>query len=343
MSKQIVPLFDPTKPNVGKLLEPHSGILYWDEHPAVFYELYSKLTQQFWTAHEVSLTSDSSDWVSKMTDRQKELFKRGIGQLVVLDSLACVADGAMSDYIKNPAAKTLLVYIASQEAIHNESYTYACTTFMTKEEADEVFERPKKDPRILAATEAINRAFIEFQEDKTPATLAMALVAMIALEGIRFTNGFVPFYYLNRNHLMLGTGKIINFINKDEAQHSYSQIQILKKLMADYPELNTPEFTQKTYDFFKDVVQKEQDLVDSIYEGITDIDVVEVKMYVEWRANMLLANMGLDKIFPTQRNPMRWISVFDPEMINNRKGDFFEEKLNNYSRTSAEKNGFDDL
>ena len=113
--------------------------------------------------------------------------------------------------------------------------------------------------------------------------------------------------------------------------------------MADYPELNTPEFTQKIYDFFRDVVQKEQDLVDSIYEGITDIDVIEVKMYVEWRANMLLANMGLDKIFPTQRNPMLWISVFDPEMINNRKGDFFEEKLNNYSRTSAEKNGFDDL
>lgn len=343
MSK-FAPLFDPTKPNVTRMLEPHSGLLYWDEHLKVYYEQYRRLTGQFWIAHEISLQSDAKDWQNRMNDDQKELFKRGISQLVLLDTLATLSDGFMASYIENPAIRSLLFYIASQETIHNESYTYACTSFMTKEEADSVFTRPKEDPRVLAATQPILDAFDEFRNDPNPTTLAYSLAAMSALEGIRFTNGFTPFYYLNRNRLMQGTGSIINLIHRDEAQHAYTQIAILRDLLTQYSdEIDKEALEERVYELFRHVVEGEQALVTSKYEAFNDIDVVEVHMYVEWRANMLLANMGLDKIFETKRNPMKWVSVFDPENKNNQRTDFFELRETNYQKTDNSKNQWDDL
>lgn len=341
---KFAPLFDPTKPNVTKMLEPHSGLLYWDEHLKVYYEQYRRLTGQFWVAHEVSLQSDAKDWKNKMTEEQQELFKRGISQLVLLDTLATMADGFMASYIQNPAIRSLLFYIASQETIHNESYTYACTSFMTKEEADSVFTRPKEDPRIMAATKPILDAFDEFRENQTPTTLAYSLAAMTALEGIRFTNGFTPFYYLNRSRLMQGTGSIINLIHRDEAQHAYTQTAIMRDLLTQYSdEIDKVELERKVYKLFEQVVRGEQELVTSMYKEFNDIDVMEVHMYVEWRANMLLANMGLDKIFDTKRNPMKWISVFDPENKNNQRSDFFEIGETNYQKSDNTKNQWDDL
>lgn len=342
-TKTIAPLFDPSKPNVTKMLDPHSGLLYWDEQPEVFYKQYRKLTSQFWVPQEISLQTDVTDWNNHMTKLQKEFFKRAVSQLVLLDSIATVIDGKMADFVKSPAVKTLMYYISSQESIHNESYTYISTSFMTKEEANEVFEKPKKDPLVIKATQPILDAFDEFVRNPNPDTFAFALIAMSSLEGIRFTNGFTPFYYLNRSNLMQGSGSVINLINRDESQHSYTQTAIVRILLTEYPEIDEKKLTEKTYKLFKEVVDGEKALVESMYEGFKDIDLVEVNMYIEWRANMLLANLGLDKIFATKRNPMKWISVYDPENKNNQKTDFFEKRETNYSKTDVKKNRWDDL
>ena len=343
-NSKFAPLFDPERPNVTKMLEPHSGLLFWDEQKKVYYEQYRKLTGQFWIPHEISLRTDSKDWQNNMSDDEKELFKRGISQLVLLDSLATVSDGFMASYIQNTAIRTLLFYISSQEAIHNESYTYICTSFMTKEEADSVFVRPKEDPLVLEATQPIIDAFDDFRNNPSPQTLAFSIAAMVALEGIRFTNGFTPFYYLNRSNKMQGTGTAIGLINRDESQHSYTWILVLRDLLTQYAdEIDVSKLEKKTIKLFEKVVGAEKRMVKSFYEKFDDIDVVEVEMYVEWRANSLLSNMGLDKIFETKRNPMRWITVFDPENKNNQRTDFFEKRETNYERADVEKNKWDEL
>lgn len=279
-----------------------------------------------------------------MNEDQQELFKRGISQLVLLDTLATLADGFMATYIENPAVRSLLFYIASQETIHNESYTYLCTSFMTKSEADDVFSRPKEDPMVIEATQPILDAFDEFRNDSTPASLALSLAAMSALEGIRFTNGFTPFYYLNRNRLMQGTGSIINLIHRDEAQHSHTQIAIMRDLITQYPDdIDAKELEGKVHKLFKHVVDGEKKLASSMYANFDDLDIVEIHMYIEWKANMLLANMGLDKVFETMRNPMKWLSVYDPENKNNQRTDFFEKRETNYQKSDTTKNKWDDL
>lgn len=335
-------LFDGTKPNVGKtILDDHSGILYWDEQADAYYNVWKEMTGNFWIASEVSLKQDSIDWTSKMTEKEKEFFKRGISQLVVLDSVATVADGLFASHIKNPALKAIMAYVASQESIHNESYTYMATSFMTKEEAQEVFERPKKDPQIVEANELILEQFDNFVTNPTPETLLKGIVAMAMLEGIRFTNGFTPFYLLARNNRMVNSSSIISFIQRDELQHSYFQTLLARQLVTEFPELNTDEVNNWIYESFKLVVEKEKELSRSLYEeGFLGIDLIELEMYIEWRANLVLKNLGMTEIFETKNNPMRWIKSFDSESINSQKSDFFEKRVTNYSKVTDQ---FDDL
>jgi ribonucleoside-diphosphate reductase beta chain len=58
---------------------------------------------------------------------------------------------------------------------------------------------------------------------------------------------------------------------------------------------------------------------------------------------LILDNLGLDKIFSVKKNPMPWITAFDPDNLNNTKTDFFEGKDTNYTKTSEEANDWDEL
>lgn len=347
--QQHIRLFNKDAANTNaSIFGEHSGLLYWDEQDPVWYDVYSELKQNFWISQEITLGSDSRDWRSNMSDEEKTLYKRAISQLVLLDSVATAIDGEFAAYIKNPAVKATMSYIASQEAIHNESYTYIATTFMTKEEATEVFEIPKTDSLILGASELILNEFEKFLTIPTKRTMVRALVAMAALEGIRFTNGFTPFYLMNRNKKMMGTGQIISLINRDEIQHSYFQTLVVRQIMGELvSEGMTPkeeaEIANWIYDFFKKVVDAEKELSADLYNGYAGVDLDELNGYIEWRANLLLQNFGLEKIFNCKTNPMTWINAYDPVFINNSKTDFFEKRPVNYSKVTEDKNDWDSL
>lgn len=337
-------LFDKNSSNTNEsIFGDHSGLLYWDEQKPAYYEVYKELTNNFWIPNEVSLSSDERDWNQNMTDLEKNLYKRAISQLVLLDSVSTAIDGQFSAYIKNPAIKAVMSYIASQEAIHNESYTYISSSFMSRQETMAVFEIPKTDKLILGSSELILDEFENFISNPSKLSMVKALIAMAALEGIRFTNGFTPFYLFNRNNKMLGTGKIIQFIQRDEIQHSYFQTILVRDIVTEI-ELENPgstiELEEWIYSFFEKVVVSEKELASDLYLGYPSININEVKGYIEWRANIILQNLGMEKKFESKSNPMIWINAFDAANINNDRVDFFETRVNNYSKVTDDKNGW---
>lgn len=116
-----------------------------------------------------------------------------------------------------------------------------------------------------------------------------------------------------------------------------------RQIATEYPETNTNETTEWIYSFFRTIVSEEQNLARSMYDGFSAINMDELLAYIEWRANILLQNLGLEEIFETKRNPMLWINAYDPENINATRTDFFEARVNNYSRVQEDVNGWDDL
>lgn len=344
LTKQVRTLNEDLANTSTKMFDDVSGLLFWDDiYNNQYYEILKEMRGNFWVPDEVSMSQDIQHWNSIMTDQEKEMYKSGKGILASLDSVAAVFDSILADFIRDSAIKSNVAFIGAMETIHNESYTYTISSLIDKEEALEVFERAKTNPFMVRRNRLIMNIFDKFLEEKTGANFVRGLVAMMGLEGLCFVNGFTPFYHLNRNNKMFGTGTIIQYIQRDEAQHSYFQSVLIRDFLTQYPEENTEELNQFIYDFFTELVQLEKEFCEDLYKDIHDIDLFEVKEYVEFRANLLLDSLGLTKIFETKKNPMPWITAFDPDNLNNTKRDFFEDKEINYSLTNEETNGWDEL
>lgn len=326
-----------------RMFDKVSGILFWDNISNEKYnEIHEEMIDKFWIPKEVSMSGDATHWINKMSEEEKEIFKTGIGVLATLDSVSSYFDKIASDYIHDSAIKACMAFVASMETIHNKSYTYTMSSLVSKEESMEAFERPKKMESVAKRNEVIMTVFDEFLMKPTVLNFAKSLVAMSGLEGVAFVNGFTPFYYLNDNGKMIGTGSIIQFIQRDETIHTDLQTTIVNDISEQYPEdIDREEFEAWCHNFFSILVELEQEFCRELYTDIYDIDVDEVSAFIGYRANIVLDNLKMKKIFPAKQNPMKWIEAFNPDNLNNVKTDFFEDKERNYTKTT--KNGWDML
>ena len=343
ISKQ-VRIYNIERPNTEKrMFDEQSGILNWNKiNNSFYYDFMKQLREKFWIPSEVSIVKDYSDWQNKMSEEEKTTFKRGVGILASLDSVAEVFDYHASQYIKDPSIKALMSMIAYNEITHNESYSYVLSSIVPDEVADEVFNYPKEDPFMIKRNEKIMEVLNKFINEPTVVNFVKAEVANALLEGISFTNGFTPFYHFARNGKMFGMAEIIEYIQAEEQIHSMVQGTIVRDILTQYPEYNTEELSQWIDDFTKKIVLHEQEYCKDLYKDTKDIDMYEVIKFIEYRANIMLDNLGLTKIFDTKKNPMAWIDAFDPENRNRKKEDFFEKREKNYGLTSGD-NGWDDL
>ena len=144
ISKQ-VRIYNIERPNTEKrMFDEQSGILNWNKiNNSFYYDFMKQLREKFWIPSEVSIVKDYSDWQNKMSEEEKTTFKRGVGILASLDSVAEVFDYHASQYIKDPSIKALMSMIAYNEITHNESYSYVLSSIVPDEVADEVFNYPK--------------------------------------------------------------------------------------------------------------------------------------------------------------------------------------------------------
>lgn len=340
-------LLDINAPNRAKrLFDPASGILFWDNviNPK-YYELYKEMRGDFWVPDETSLSGDYKCMNDgRMSKEDIELFKRAIGVLASLDSIASEYDKFVAFYIRDASINNCITFAGMMETIHNESYTYILSTLLSFEIAKEVFEMPLKDPSIISRNKIIMDQFDEFIKNPTVENFIKGQCAMSALEGLSFTNGFVPFYYFNNKQKMSGTGTIIQQINRDETKHSQLQAMTVKDAKEQYADqLDIEGLNKWTYDFFTKLVENEKLYSQDLLKSHPDIDIYNVERYVEFRANLILDNMGLDRIFATKKNPLKWIKAYDPENMNNMKTDFFEDKEANYTRVDNNDGGWNDL
>lgn len=342
--EKAVRIYDIERPNSSKkIFDEQAGILNWNDlSNDSYYEFMKELRNKFWVPSEVSIAGDYTDWQNKMSDTEKKMFKRGVGILASLDSVAEVFDYHASMYIKDPSVKALMSMIAYNEITHNESYSYVLSSIIPDSEAREVFNYPKEDAFMIKRNERIMEQFNTFIEEPTVTNFVKAQVANAMLEGVSFTNGFTPFYHLARNGKMFGMAEIIEYIQAEEQIHSMVQGTIVRDVLTQYPESNTEELVNWIYDFVEEIVLHEQEYCKDLYKDINDIDMYEVIKFVEYRANIVLDNLGLTKIFDTKKNPMAWINAFDPQNRNRKKEDFFEKREKNYELTSGD-NGWDDL
>lgn len=337
-------LYDTTAPNksTGIINGESSNILNWDQTARKWaYPMYKNMLRNFWIPDEVSLINDRNQY-KQLSDDEREAFNKIIGLLAFLDSVQTDFSSKVSEYLTDSSLSALMSVLAFQEVVHNESYTYVLSSVTDGDTQEKVFEYWKTDEVLLERNKFIADGYTDFTENPTQENFVRAIIYDVILEGLFFYSGFAFFYNLARNEKMLGTSKMINFINRDEQIHVNLFVHILKETLQENPELNTEEFADFVKETFIEAAELEIKWGNYVIGNKIDgINANELESYIKFMANKRIKELGFDPVFEGyNKNPMRWVSVYNDNTTG--KADFFETTVTDYNLVDSD-NDFDSL
>lgn len=316
---------------------------------------YDSLLERFWRPEDVKMGKDDLDYSSATTDVQ-EAYKLGLGNLTAIDVIQTRLAMLISMAITDPSIGACYAVAGQQEAVHEQSYSYALSAKLSADEQNKVFldsirneKAQLRNSLVIDVLEELEDAyklyiFNELEQKEFVKYLARALVAMSVLEGINFYSTFMMFYYFRyRYEILSGTTEIITYINKDEYLHTYLNGQTHRALLTDYP-LNEEEETQHiqwSLDFIKENVKREIEYGKDLFTKIK-VKPSEIDIYTHWLGNIRAQALGLPLPFPdyphkANENPVPWMKAFSDERLDSgKKTDFFENTVTQYTKSTSE-------
>lgn len=329
-----------------------SGICDWDDikYPHIL-DLNEQMFGEYWIEKEIRLNEDRTQYKQELNDEERRVYNIISGYLTTLDSVASKYNFIMGYLSTDPSVQQTIQLIGSFEGLHARSYQYLTSTMLNFEQKKEAFESPKVEPLLIKRNEPV---FKEIQEMADVAFRAIlgeksdsellnkmfrAIIANLVLEGIYFTGAFAYFHSLARSNRMIGSNNMINLIKTDETQHSVFWGEIVKIMMLENEELNIQENYEWATSFIKQCVELEKEWATYLFANIETLSIREYRDYIEYLANIICRNTGLEEIYPNNTElKSKWILTYGDKK-GAIKADFFQTNVINYSHEGGE--GFD--
>jgi ribonucleoside-diphosphate reductase beta chain len=130
-------------------------------------------------------------------------------------------------------------------------------------------------------------------------------------------------------------GQIVSWSVRDESLHTASIIRLFKTFVSENPEVWTEDFQRNLYKACDTIVAHEDAFIDLAFEmgDIEGLSGDEVKQYIRYIADRRLTQLGLQPMYHSEKNPLRWMD----EMLNGvEHTNFFENRATEYSKASTQ-------
>lgn len=298
---------------------PRRFVLFPIEHDDIW-AFYKKSEASFWTAEEIDLQQDLSDWQNKLNDDERHFIKHVLAFFAASDGIVNenLAENMVSE-VQYTEAKFFYGFQIMMENIHSETYSLLIDTYIDdKKEKDFLFNAIENLDCVRKKADWALRWIDN-------GSFAERLIAFAAVEGIFFSGSFCSIFWLKKRGLMPGLSFSNELISRDEGMHCdfacllYNQ-HIQNKLSKE---------TIQT--LITDAVEIEKEFVtDALPVKLIGMNSDLMCQYIEFVADRLLVSLGNDKVFNVE-NPFPWM-----EMISLQgKTNFFEKRVGDYQKAGV--------
>ena len=308
-----------------KLVDPTSQPLFLGEPPGlqrydkfkypVFFDLFKKQREFFWSPEEIELKKDRSDF-KEMSDNEKFIFSSNLKYQTMLDSVICRGVPTLLEYVSNPELEASMKTWEFFELIHSYSYTYIIKNVYS--DPSEIFDDIHKDKEIMKrAASAIedydNLMGMTF--GKTSKSLRkqlyMTLISINILEAVRFYVSFICAFAFAENKKMVGNADIIKLIKRDEALHLYNTQEIIKILQKEEDEgfvEIAKECEEAAVEMFENAAIEEKEWASYLFKDGSIIGLNEnvLHQYIDWLCKSLRKTIGLQYEKTTKNTIAGW-------------------------------------
>jgi ribonucleoside-diphosphate reductase beta chain len=204
MSNAVEPLLEENKSRFVIFPIQHHDIWEW----------YKKSEASFWTAEEIDLHQDLTDWTNKLNDDERYFIKHILAFFAASDGIVNenLAENFVNE-VQYSEAKFFYGFQIMMENIHSETYSLLIDTYVKDEkEKDQLFNAIETFPAIK------KKADWALKWIESP-SFAERLIAFAAVEGIFFSGAFCSIFWLKKRGLMPGLTFSNELISRDEGVH----------------------------------------------------------------------------------------------------------------------------
>jgi ribonucleoside-diphosphate reductase subunit M2 len=282
------------------------------------WQMYKQAEASFWTAEEIDLSKDMSDWNNKLNENERYFISRVLAFFAASDGI--VNENLVENFsaeVQVPEAKCFYGFQIMMENIHSETYSLLIDTYV---------KDPKESEFLLNAIETIpcikEKADWALRwmcnEDKL---FAERLVAFAAVEGIFFSGSFASIFWLKKRGLMPGLTFSNELICRDEGLHTDFACLLFSHLN------NTPDEKIIIKIITEAVEIEERYFTDALPVHLLGMNRDLMCQYVEFCADRLLLSLGCSKVYNVT-NPFDFMENISLA----GKTNFFEKRVSDYQK-----------
>ena len=261
------------------------------EHPDLW-SMYKQHVASFWTADEIDLSADLTDWQENLTDNERHFISMVLAFFAGADGI--VVENLAERFCREvtvPEARCFYGFQMAMESIHQETYCLLIDTYISNPKDREVlFTAHTSVPSVEKKAKWAQRYI------GSDASFAERLVAFAAVEGIFFSGAFCAIFWLKKRGLMPGLTFSNELISRDEGLHCSFACHLYSKLERKLPE-------GVIHQLIGEAVEVEKGFVcDALPVSLIGMNKNLMAQYIEFAADRLLQDLGYRPLFGS-KNP----------------------------------------
>ena len=298
---------------------PNRFVLFPIEHSDIW-AFYKKSEANFWTAEEIDLSADLTDWNHKLNDDERHFIKHVLAFFAASDGI--VNENLALNFVNEvqyTEAKFFYGFQIMMENIHSETYSLLIDTYIKDQ---------KEKDYLLHAIEHVD--CVKKKADWAlrwigSGSFAERLIAFAAVEGIFFSGSFCSIFWLKKRGLMPGLTFSNELISRDEGMHCDFACLLYNDHLKHKLD---PKIVR---DIIVDAVSIEKEFVsDAIPVKLIGMNADLMCQYIEFVADRLLGALGLPKEYNAE-NPFPWMDLISLQ----GKTNFFEKRVGDYQKAGV--------
>lgn len=284
------------------------------------WDWYKKMEASFWTAEEIDLHQDLTDWNEKLTADERYFIKHILAFFAASDGIVNenLAENFVNE-VQYSEAKFFYGFQIMMENIHSETYSLLIDTYVKDEkEKNKLFQAIEVFPAIQKKAQW---ALKWIESD----SFAERLIAFAAVEGIFFSGAFCSIFWLKKRGLMPGLTFSNELISRDEGVHCDFAVHLHNNHLVN----KVPK--DRIREILVDALNIEREFItESLPVSLIGMNSKLMTQYLEFVTDRLLVELECEKEYGTA-NPFDFM-----DMINLQgKTNFFEKRVGEYQKAGV--------
>ena len=281
------------------------------------WDMYKTAEHSFWTAEEIDLSQDMTDWDEKLNSDEKHFIKMVLAFFAASDGI--VNENLAINFLQEvqyPEARSFYGFQVAIENVHSETYSLLIDTYIKDpKERDMLFHAIDNYPAIK---EKADWAIKWINSD----SFAERLIAFAAVEGIFFSGSFCSIFWLKKRGLMPGLSFSNELISRDEGLHCRFACLLSNKYIQN----------KLSEDRIKEIISSAVEIekvfiTESLPVSLIGMNSKQMIQYIEYVADFWLMELGCSKIYGSI-NPFDFMDMISLQ----GKTNFFEKRVGEYQK-----------